>query len=880
MCIRDRSIINVVMQSMDQPHILTSGFNALSFFCEKATVQQQQQIVREGAVHVLLSTMWTNFKNEGLMSLVCNCLWSLSVGQDSIKSMIAKEGGIPAILVALRSHPGNPDLVRSPWVAEAGIQALSMALRKERPDTLLNCCKLENPSAREVNIRSILTVMSTGHDPIVIQLACDALWILALSKANVAVISNLDGVQIIAAQMQAYPTHVDLLKSACGALWNVSENYELNESSEAGHSIFFSSTRVVIETMSSHPGHPELQKNATSYLRNAAADPGARSVLEKDGSIGVLLSVLRVFRSDTEFLEILLDVFLCLNYSGFRSLVYDGMLAAVVPLFKLYQESSEIIKRACMLVSLLLSHAVPNSITTKTWALLTQPHGLARTLLRLSRKLTLSSAVLHAVCSALSSLSQLVVKEASDDGNKCDDIIRVAVALLREDDIKCLCDTIRHNSANLPLCTMVVRVLQNLIVLQPPQGCGKYIAAGAEYALAEAMRAHKSELELHSLATVAIAVLLSARRANKQVRCPKMESSTGCNVVFELASSLVQFAEDPKQTCRCLRALAQSCPAVEEVEPVLEALSDLLQGNHVSSHMRDACAVLSTFVGASSELNVSEPSSATVTSLVERLCQALDRGTEQATVPELEVRNGVLQALVRTSGPPWSAAAGAAPLLIPGMLNLFTQPSGLPAHVATHEMVMACEVLQALAQGSPDNLELIAVSNGFEIIFSATQRHKDSVLLLKNALEVLSLMRTSTPASSPQHEQQPLSDPTLMGSEPDPCLSSEDSDDEDDDDQDQEPEPEPEMLSPAQRPDRPTTRDSTPVLDKKAVNRPTNAAQHRVPTDQCAPEAVSYTHLRAHETPEHLVCRLLLEKKKKTHNKIKEHSIIITHRYK
>ena len=26
--------------------------------------------------------------------------------------------------------------------------------------------------------------------------------------------------------------------------------------------------------------------------------------------------------------------------------------------------------------------------------------------------------------------------------------------------------------------------------------------------------------------------------------------------------------------------------------------------------------------------------------------------------------------------------------------------------------------------------------------------------------------------------------------------------------------------------------------------------------------AVSYTHLRAHETPEHLVCRLLLEKNK------------------
>src|SRR5678816_1586982 len=36
----------------------------------------------------------------------------------------------------------------------------------------------------------------------------------------------------------------------------------------------------------------------------------------------------------------------------------------------------------------------------------------------------------------------------------------------------------------------------------------------------------------------------------------------------------------------------------------------------------------------------------------------------------------------------------------------------------------------------------------------------------------------------------------------------------------------------------------------------------RFPTH--SPLSVSYTHLRAHETPEHLVCRLLLEKKKKT----------------
>src|SRR5678816_731911 len=36
----------------------------------------------------------------------------------------------------------------------------------------------------------------------------------------------------------------------------------------------------------------------------------------------------------------------------------------------------------------------------------------------------------------------------------------------------------------------------------------------------------------------------------------------------------------------------------------------------------------------------------------------------------------------------------------------------------------------------------------------------------------------------------------------------------------------------------------------------------RTPAKVTAATPVSYTHLRAHETPEHLVCRLLLEKKK------------------
>ena len=46
-----------------------------------------------------------------------------------------------------------------------------------------------------------------------------------------------------------------------------------------------------------------------------------------------------------------------------------------------------------------------------------------------------------------------------------------------------------------------------------------------------------------------------------------------------------------------------------------------------------------------------------------------------------------------------------------------------------------------------------------------------------------------------------------------------------------------------------------------AITFVTFALIHFIPGD---PVAVSYTHLRAHETDSYLVCRLLLEKKKTT----------------
>ena len=57
--------------------------------------------------------------------------------------------------------------------------------------------------------------------------------------------------------------------------------------------------------------------------------------------------------------------------------------------------------------------------------------------------------------------------------------------------------------------------------------------------------------------------------------------------------------------------------------------------------------------------------------------------------------------------------------------------------------------------------------------------------------------------------------------------------------------------------------DASPVLTRSLRFEDRADGSIAVIDGKSGAETVSYTHLRAHETPEHLVCRLLLEKKKK-----------------
>eukprot|EP00658_Telonema_sp_P-2_P040211 TRINITY_DN28764_c0_g1_i2.p1 TRINITY_DN28764_c0_g1~~TRINITY_DN28764_c0_g1_i2.p1 ORF type:complete len:181 (-),score=23.41 TRINITY_DN28764_c0_g1_i2:44-586(-) len=66
---------------------------------------------------------------------------------------------------------------------------------------------------------------------------------------------------------------------------------------------------------------------------------------------------------------------------------------------------------------------------------------------------------------------------------------------------------------------------------------------------------------------------------------------------------------------------------------------------------------------------------------------------------------------------------------------------------------------------------------------------------------------------------------------------------------------------------------STTAVVPALINSQSTTLGEYLPVTAMKPKVVSipvsYTHLRAHETPEHLVCRLLLEKKK-TNNIIKQ----------
>ena len=61
--------------------------------------------------------------------------------------------------------------------------------------------------------------------------------------------------------------------------------------------------------------------------------------------------------------------------------------------------------------------------------------------------------------------------------------------------------------------------------------------------------------------------------------------------------------------------------------------------------------------------------------------------------------------------------------------------------------------------------------------------------------------------------------------------------------------------------------DTRELLERLSTSRREFNATAFAELDRNLSDAVSYTHLRAHETDSYLVCRLLLEKKNKTTTK-------------
>src|SRR5678815_668940 len=67
--------------------------------------------------------------------------------------------------------------------------------------------------------------------------------------------------------------------------------------------------------------------------------------------------------------------------------------------------------------------------------------------------------------------------------------------------------------------------------------------------------------------------------------------------------------------------------------------------------------------------------------------------------------------------------------------------------------------------------------------------------------------------------------------------------------------------APSSPPETPQPTKCRPRPSRSLQRRCVSVKSELPPSMITSPFSVSYTHLRAHETPEHLVCRLLLEKK-------------------
>jgi len=348
-----------------------------------------------------------------------------------------------------------------------------------------------------------------------------------------------------------------------------------------------------------------------------------------------------------------------------------------------------------------------------------------------------SSTLLPAVCGALAALTELTRKESQKlEGG--DEVPR-AVAVIRDDDIRCVLDTVRHNSGNLGVLLSIVRVLYNLLAHEST--CTKFSNAGVEQCLADIMRAQPNELELHKMCVTALGVILGARSLSKAARGAAAGRDKSSGTVSVVLFSLHQFSEDSEQMLRALRVLAHTPVQASDVQEVSTIANTILKRHHASApHVVAVCNVLVNFLqGTTLDPSDEDLDTATMHESMRLLTTTLQN---QPPSEGKEINVAICKCLAVCSGH-WVLPADD---LVPAIL---TQFENQPQHAEL--LVSSCQILKNVAMKDPDAVEKISARNGFDIIFNGTQAHKDNVELLKLALDVLSLLR-SAPAKEEAKE--------------------------------------------------------------------------------------------------------------------------------
>ncbi|KAH3757832.1 Vacuolar protein 8 [Pelomyxa schiedti] len=277
-----------------------------------------EQIVHEGGIPQLLTTMRSHPKDLGVQRNACGALWRLATNNTENAVQINAGGGVECILLAMRSYLHEPLLQQVACstlscmssdegvrrsIGEKGAIGIIFSSMKQHPKNqdvirtafwaLANLSLTrENRSKvvlQENGISYLLSVMGNCLENESVQMnAAATLRNLSIDPEVAVLISQKGGSSNIISSMTSHPKNSDLQEELCHALRNLTtKNTEIQAQVAAQKGI-----TLVLASMKEHIKIPALQLYACGILNNMIGHPQLRLDIMHQNGLGLIMTAM------------------------------------------------------------------------------------------------------------------------------------------------------------------------------------------------------------------------------------------------------------------------------------------------------------------------------------------------------------------------------------------------------------------------------------------------------------------------------------------------------------------------------------------------------------------------------------------------------------